>query len=285
MKLNLKTLKKLDDTPPWEWPEDTGLALLDLLRNPGISEEERLLGVGLAGDSVVINDDLAGVLLSVLRTGGHSEQVRSRAAISLGPLLELCDTDGFDDPDEISDTESTFHEIQKTMHALYRDTSVPKEVRRRILEASVRAPLDWQQEAIRTAYASDDEEWRLTAVFCMQYVRGFDEQILASLASTNPDIQIEAVCAAGNWEVSEAWPHVLSLVSAKDTSRPLLLAAITAVGSIRPQEASTALEHLADSEDDEIAEAVLEATTMANARWNDESDVDGEDDEDLSPLN
>ena len=285
MKLNLKALKRLDNTPPWEWPEDTGVALLDLLRDPRTGEEERLLGVQLAGDSVVINDDLAGALLMVLRSGSESEMVRSRTAISLGPLLELCDTDGFDDPDEVSVTESTFHEIQETMRTLYQDASVPKEVRRRILEASVRAPLDWHQEAIRAAYASDDEEWRLTAVFCMAHVRGFDEQILSSLASTDLDIQVEAVCAAGNWEVSAAWSHVLSLVTAQDTDRRLLLAAIAAVGSIRPEEASQALEHLADSEDEEIAEAVLEASAMADARWNDETEVDGEDDEATGPLN
>ena len=285
MTLKLKTLKKLENTPPWEWPEDTGAALLDLLRHPGASEEERLLGVELAGDSVVINDALAGVLLIVLRNGGESQLVRSKAALSLGPVLELCDTDGFDDPDEVPVKESTFREIQETMRTLYLDNSIPKEVRRRILEASVRAPLDWHAEAIRTAYASDDEEWRLTAVFCMQYVRGFDEQILAALDSRNLDIQVEAVCAAGNWEVSAAWSHVLSLVTAKDTNRRLLLAAIAAVGSIRPEEASQALEHLSDSEDDEIAEAVLEATAMANARWNDEAEIDGEDDEDSGPLN
>ena len=285
MKLNLKALKKLDDTPPWEWPEDTGLALLDLLRDPGTSEEERLLGVELAGDSVVVNDALVAVLLIVLRNGSESELVRSRAAISLGPVLELCDTDDFDDPDDVTVTESTFHEIQKTMRTLYQDTSLPKEVRRRVLEASVRAPLDWHQEAIRTAYASDDEEWRLTAVFCMGHVRGFDEQILASLDSRNLDIQVEAVCAAGNWEVGAAWSHVLGLVTARGTDRRLLLAAIAAVGTIRPGEASAVLGHLADSQDDEIAEAVLEATAMANARWNDEADVDGEDDEDLGPLN
>ena len=285
MKLSLKALKKLDNTPPWEWPEDTGLALLNLLRDPGTSEEERLLGVELAGDSVVVNDALVAVLLTVLRRDGESELVRSRAAISLGPVLELCDTDGFDDPDDVTVTESTFHEIQKTLRTLYQDTSVPKEVRRRVLEASVRAPLDWHQEAIRTAYASGDEEWRLTAVFCMGHVRGFEEEILASLDSRNLDIQVEAVCAAGNWEVSAAWSHVLSLVTARGTDRRLLLAAIAAVGSIRPQEASTSLEHLADSEDEEIAEAVLEATAMANARWNAEAGEDDEDDEDSGPLN
>jgi hypothetical protein len=41
------------------------------------------------------------------------------------------------------------------------------------------------------------------------------------------------------------------------------------------------LEHLADSEDEEIAEAVLEATSMANARWDAEEAAD----EDSGPLN
>jgi hypothetical protein len=49
-------------------------------------------------------------------------------------------------------------------------------VRRRVLEASVRAPQDWHQEAIREAYSSGDESWRLTAVFCMRFVRGFKDQ-------------------------------------------------------------------------------------------------------------
>jgi hypothetical protein len=54
------------------------------------------------------------------------------------------------------------------------DASVPTDVRRRILEASVRAPQDWHRDAIRAAYASDDDVWRLTAVFCMRSVRGFE---------------------------------------------------------------------------------------------------------------
>ena len=288
MTLRLKALKKLNDTPPWEWPEGTGLALLGLLRDPAASEEERLLGVELAGDSVVINDELAGALLMVLRSSGESEMVRSRAAISLGPVLELCDTDGFDDPDEVPVMESAFREIQQTMRTLYQDASLPKEVRRRILEASVRAPLDWHQEAIGAAYASADEEWKLTAVFCMRHVRGFDQQILASLDSRNMDIHVEAVWAAGNWEVSAAWPHVLGLVGTRKIDKRLLLAAIAAVGSIRPEEASQALEHLADCEDEEIAEAVIEPTSLANARWHEDEDGDedeDDEDEDLGPLN
>jgi hypothetical protein len=282
MTLSLKALKKLSDTPPWEWPKGTAQALLDLLRDPGTGEEALLLGVELAGDSVIINDELASVLVALLRRDSASEKVRSRAAIALGPLLELCDIDGFDDPEMVPVTERTFNEIQKTMRVLFQDASLPKEVRRRILEAAVRAPLDWHAEAVRIAYASDDEEWRLTAVFCMGYVRGFDEQILASLDSRNLDIHVEAVCAAGNWGVSAAWPHVLGLVTALDTDRRLLLAAIAAVGSIRPKDASEVLQHLANSEDEEIAEAVLEATTLNGHGWNEN---DEEDEGDSGPLN
>ena len=42
------------------------------------------------------------------------------------------------------------------------DSSIPKQVRRRILEASVRAPEDWHQNAIRAAYSSGDKDWMLT---------------------------------------------------------------------------------------------------------------------------
>lgn len=44
---------------------------------------------------------------------------------------------------------------------------VPKEVRRRVLEGSVRAPQDWHKDAITEAYAGNDELWKLTAVFAM----------------------------------------------------------------------------------------------------------------------
>ena len=42
-----------------------------------------------------------------------------------------------------------------------------------------------------------DEAWRLTAVFCMRFIRGFEEQILEALKSQHPDIHHEAVLAAG----------------------------------------------------------------------------------------
>ena len=265
--MDLKTLK---DIPPWDWPEGTAEISSKTLRDNQASASDRLVAAELAGDFTVINDALAETLLSILRSGDESAELRAQAAISLGPVLDHADIDGFEDPEDVPITEQTFHRIQESLRSLYADAGVPKEVRRSILEAAVRAPQDWHPGAIRAAYASDDEAWRLTAVFCMRFVRGFDAQILEALGSDNPDIRYEAICAAGNWEVDAAWPHIAALVTSGDTDKPLLLAAIEAVGEIRPQEADEVLADLIDSDDEDIAEAACEALALAGGLPDDE---------------
>jgi hypothetical protein len=277
MKMNLRTLK---DTPPWDWPEDTGKALLDILRDDRSSESDLLLATELAGDVTVINDELVDALLSILRGGDRAEEVRGRAAISLGPVLEHADTEGFEDPDDLPITERSFHRIQESLHTLYMDANVPRDVRRRILEASVRAPQDWHPDAVRAAYASADEFWRLTAVFCTRFVRGFDAQILEALNSRNPDLHYEAVLAAGNWAVDAAWPHIAALVTSRKTEKSLRLAAIDALASIRPHDAPELLADLADSDDEDIADAVDEALAMAEGPSGEDEDDEIDDDDD-----
>jgi hypothetical protein len=107
----------------------------------------------------------------------------------------------------------------------------------------------------------------------MHYVRGFDAQILKALNSADPEIHYEAIRAAGNWELGAAWPHVAAIVKDAGAPKPLLLAAIGAVASIRPAEASRILADLADSDDEDIAEAADEAIGMATVA-SDEEDED-----------
>jgi hypothetical protein len=271
-------LNALKDMPPWEWPEGAAKTFLDTLRDKQAPEEDRLLAAELGGDFTVINDELVDALLAVVRSGDESEALRGTAAIGLGPVLEHADMYGGEDADEdeVPIAEATFHRIQTSLRKLYMDADVPGDVRRRILEASVRAPEDWHLDAIRAAYGSGDDAWRLTAVFCMRFVRGFDEPILESLRSTNADIRYEAVCAAGVWGVQAAWPHITELVTSGRTDKHLLLAAIEAVAGIRPNEAAEVLDDLADSDDEDIVEAVLEATAMADGVADED---DGEDDD------
>jgi hypothetical protein len=272
-------LKTLLDTPPWDWPRDAGRVLWRILVDQRANETDRAVAAELAGDFTVINDDLAATLLTIAGSADEPEQLRARATISLGPVLEQADTDGFEDPDDVPITERTFHNIQDSLEKLYRDNSTPKEVRRRSLEASVRAPQTWHQEAIRHAYSSGDKEWMLTAVFSMRWVRDFDDQILLALKSGDPEIQYQAVTAAGNWELDAAWSYIVELLNDAHSPKPLLLAAIGAVGSIRPAEAREILVDVADSDDEEIAEAIAEAMAAAKGPTDEEDDEDDEEDE------
>jgi len=272
-------LKILLDTPPWDWPRDTRERLLEILRHNRANKSDRMVATELAGDLTVMNDDLALALIAIVGSPDEPPKMRAQAAISLGPVLELADTEEFEDPDDVPITESTFRHIQDSFQRLYLDNHVPEEVRKRILEASVRAPASWHQDAIRAAYSSGDQAWIVTAVFSMRFVRGFDDQILESLKNADPEIHYEAVMAAGNWELDAAWSHMVELVEDAATPKPLLLAAIEAAGSIRRGEARETLQDLADSDDEDIAEAAGEAIAMAEA-LQDEDDEEDEDEED-----
>jgi hypothetical protein len=261
-------LRTLADTPPWDWPRDAGRIFHEILTDNNASESNRLIAAELAGDFTVINDELSDALIGIVSSGDQSEQLRSAAAIALGPVLEeadleQADTDEFENPDDVPISASTFHRIRRALHELYADDRVPKQVRRRILEASVRAPQNWHRDAISRAYSSGDKDWMLTAVFSMRQVHGFDDQILEALKSSDPEIEYEAVKAAGNWELSSAWSHIAGLVHDPATPKHLLLAAIDAVAGIRPQEAGAILLDLTDSDDEEIAEAADEAIAIA----------------------
>lgn len=135
--MNIKTLK---DIPPWQWPKNAGQMLRDVLQDEQAPDSDRLLASELAGDSVVINDNLADALLSILCNPREPDPLRGQAAISLGPALECADIDGFEDPDDVPITEPMFLKIRRTLQKLYMDADTPKEVKRPVLEASVRAP-------------------------------------------------------------------------------------------------------------------------------------------------
>src|ERR1022692_1696893 len=278
-------LKTLRDTPPWEWPKGAGKRFLAILRDPHADAADRLLAAGLAGDFTVINDPLAGALLSILGSAAEPEELRARAAISLGPAIEQADIEEFDDPDAVPISRKMFRAIQQSLRKLFLDSGVPELVRRSILEAAVRAPQDWHTGAIRNAWSNSGQEWKRTAVFCMGHVRGFDQQILEALKNSDPGSHYHAVRAAGTWEVEAAWPHVAALADS-DTNKPLRLAAIEALGTIRPLDSVEILANLADSEDPDIAEAAGEAMSMAEGMLDDEDDdefaddfIDDEDDE------
>jgi len=269
-------LKTLLDTPPWDWPRDTGKILQKILSDGRAEESDRVAAAQLAGNLVVIDDEVADTLMAILRDPKESSAVRGEAALAFGAVLEQADLHGeFDDGDCMPVSPRTTRRAQELLKKLYSDESVPKDVRRRSLEASTRAPSAWHKKAIKTAYASGDREWMLTAVFAMRWVKGFDDQILRALQSGDEDMAYEAVHATGSWDIERAWPHLVVLVEDAETPKKLLVAAIGAIGQIRPENAEDVLSDLADSDDIEIAEAVAEALMESRAGEYEEDESHG----------
>ena len=228
--------KLLLDTPPWTWPQGLDGELLPLLLNQEAKAEpaDRLAAVEVAGDFTVIDDALAGALIAIVENPSESEELRATAAIALGPSLEQAYIEEFDDPESVPISEPMFDKITASLRKVYFEPDVPKLVRRRILEAAVRAPQEWHSDAIRNAYADPDPEWQLTAVFCMEYVDGFDQEILQALTSQDPETHLQAVSAAGAQGIDAAWLHISALASSESTETNLRLVAIDALSSIRP---------------------------------------------------
>ena len=261
---------------PWDWPEDAGRMFQEVLDDNSADLSDRLLAAEMAGDLVVFNDVLARTLLTIVGNSDEAEDLRARAALSFGPAFEHVDLYEFDDPDDIVLSEGVFREIQASLKKFYYDADVSKELRRRILEAVVRAPEDWHPAAVRAAFACDDENWQLTAVFCMRFIKGFDQQILKALESENSDIRYEALLAAGNWELKKAWPFIACLLSDDGIDKTMLLAAIDAVAEIGLSEAGNSLEGFLDSNDDDIVDAANDALVMLKGGGFDD-DYDEED--------
>jgi hypothetical protein len=276
-------LKALAAVEPWEWPASTADKLLAVLRDEKAPDGDRKLAVEMAGDLVVMNDALAEALLATIRDPRRPEELRERAAISLGPVLEDMDLNVEDEDDpfaELAISPEMFDSVRTSLRQLYQDETLAEDLRRSILEASVRSPQPWHRDAIRAAYTSSDRAWKLTAVFCMRYVKGFDGSISEALESQDPEILLEAVAAAGNWEMKGAWDKVKALLSSPDTEKSLLIAAIEAAPWIRPDQAVEVLEALTDSEDDDVVAAVDEAMAMSRTRVElGEKDHDEEHDE------
>ena len=100
-------LKTLLDTPPWEWPRNAGKLLHRILIDRQSGESDRTDAATLAGDPVVVNDEIAKSLLAIVESANEPERLRAAAASALGPALELADISDFDDLDEVPITERT----------------------------------------------------------------------------------------------------------------------------------------------------------------------------------
>lgn len=225
-----------------------------------------------------MDDDLARVFLDLI-AGDGNEDVRADTVIGLGPIIEEAGMD-FDDEDDFEwgpelgpgISRETFDTILREVQEVYKAESQPKLVRRRAFESLVRHPQPWQKSEIRQHFASGDRDWKLTAVFAMGYVPGFEKEIIELVSSGEGDFLFEAVRAAGNMDVKGAAGRIRAIAQSEDADRDLRCIAIEALQYVDP-DCEDLLERLTESRDEEVAEvaaAVLEELSMLEEELDEE---------------
>ncbi|MCA9670559.1 MAG: hypothetical protein KC503_33415 [Myxococcales bacterium] len=260
-------LDLLQQTDPIEWPETATEALIAVLGTPTERDDDELmLAAQLVTVGGVLNDVTAAALCALLDDEGLADEVRAQAALALGPALQEFDEEGeWDFGEDAVLSVETFRLACDTLMEIFADEDQPPLLRRRALEAAVRAPQDWHAEAIANAFAHDDHDWQLTAVFCMRWVPGFETEILEALDSESDLLRGEALLAAGAWEIEAAWPVIEALLVAEDTEKDLRLAAIEAAVGMPTDDADAIFAELVDHHDEEIAAAAADAMMMIAA--------------------
>jgi hypothetical protein len=266
-------LDRLRALAPWDWPDNAKDIILRAL-DAGSSEQRAALK--LAGNTVVVDDELAERLLALV-TSDADEAVRGEAAIALGPALEDFDTTDGDDAygDGPALSEQQFRAIGAALRRIHDDPAASKLVRRRALEASIRAPAEWHEAAIVAAYQSDDPDWRLTAVFAMGFVPGFEREIVEALGSGSQDLVLQGVDAASRQGVAEAGETVLRFARSSKGNRDLRLAAVGALANIEVDGRRDLLIEISHSRDQELAEVASEALAEIDLS----ESYDGDDDD------
>ena len=169
----------------------------------------------------------------------------------------------FDDEDELAEpptTEPMFQRIQATLQEIHADHSVPKEVRRRVLEGSVRAPPGLASRCDSRGLLQQRRRMEANGGLLHGMDSRFRRANTRDAGKPKSRPSLRGGEGGGNWGVDAAWPHVAALLTSEATEKSLLLAAIEAAVWIRPREAKMILIDLADSDDEEIAEAVSDAS-------------------------
>jgi len=240
----------------WGDPWSARSALLEALG----SEESELRARALDYTSELVDsDEVARLHLEILADEAETPEIRAKAAIALGPALELCEYGWWDDvTDPPPLTQSFFDELEDRLRRLYHSADTPKLVRRRVLEAAVRAPEDWQYGAVRAAWNGRDLEWRKTAVFGMGYLGGFSELLSEALEAEDPELLAEALyAAAGRNDVPGLKSRLLGLAVDESADEVVRLAAIAGLRYVESHRARNILRKLRGHDDEDIAEMAV----------------------------
>lgn len=195
---------------------------------------------------------LINVFLEMMEKDGD-EIVRASAATALGHYVYLGEVE------EIS--ELMLKKIVDKLLATIKGADKPI-VRRRALESLGYSINDQVPTLLRKYIAVNDPEWKASALFAMgrSLNHTWKPEIARFLTDPEPQVQLEAVRAAGNLEFREASEVLMEILEDDEIDDEIRLAVIWSLSQIGGEGVRNHLEELLDqAEDDEEADLIEEA--------------------------
>ena len=202
-------------------------------------------------------DEAVRSALQVLR-GDGTEEDRARAAISLGPAMELHSFMEYYEDDGI--TEEVATEAEAALWEVYRNEAEPELLRRRCLESLARNPTDDLRAEI-TKTLTQSGPWKMTAVFAAGCTVGFEKEIREAASDDDLGVRIEAIRAAAGLGLKELGRHLVALARDDEANHDERCEAILALAQIDSdrEEAFSLLEELEQHPRKEIRECAAAA--------------------------
>lgn len=275
-KAHLKTfrLKAIE-----EWPRDSDEILLEIINNNKISMRTRQEAIEFASDLAVVDLKVVRAFCTIIKNSEESYELRSSAISGLSDILAEVSSPEYQaeikfvDPNEDIIKISDFDEVRQLLQQIFYNKHEIPEIKRRALEVSATLPDIWHSEAIKEAYADGDVAWRLTALYCMRFVDGFEKEICQELLSRNADMQQYALIAVKMKKIASVWPQVRGIIEAERINEDVFYAALEAGIAINPQAMPEILTSLSDFDDPDWQDDVLAARELLNYQQKNKQDI------------
>lgn len=203
------------------------------------------------------------VLMHKATQDPHSE-VRAHAISALGRYVFEGDIAAFEELEgyEPAISPDDYSRVSDFLFRIAQDPEESIEARRYAIEAlAFRAEDADVMDLIEWAYNYNDRRMKASALFSM--ARNGDgrwtEYILKELTCRDPEIQYEAVHAAGELGLEEAIETLIEIVQSKHSRKPLKLLAVYALGQTGSERAYPLIEKMTHSRDRDMRDVAREA--------------------------
>lgn len=179
------------------------------------------------------------------------QEVRAAAAVALGRFALLAELGKL----RLEEAQK----LEEVLFACIGDPGEPAQVRRRVVEAVGHLSLEKVKASIEEAYASADDEMRVSSLHAMG--RNGDSRwlpiLIQELENDDDEMRYEAAHACGEMADSQAAPYLIPLMD--DPDPEVQLSAVDALGKVGGSLAQRALRHRLDDPDERLLQAVEQA--------------------------